>query len=368
LPRKFNIAFDGGGLAVSLEETNDIGFRAVKVEEASADEQLPAGLYFSMALGGITGHGDFARPTGVLVRPEDCVPVAVAVLRVFIQHGDRTDRKKARLKYLLDRWGVAKFLEAAEDKFGEPFRRLPLGDCEPRRAPRPHGWIGFHPQRHEGYRYLGVVVPVGRLQAEQMRGLAGVAARYGEGDLRLTVWQNLLIPHLREADCEAVAAEIRELGLETQASSVMGGLVACTGNTGCKFAASNTKGHALMIAHQLNQKLDLPEPINIHLTGCPHSCAQHYCGDIGLLGVKTKRADGEAVEGYNVVLGGGVDDRQGIAREFLKGVPADELTPKLEAVLQHYLAHRWEEEAFVDFVRRSDLEELKQIVEAENGS
>src|SRR5271163_3225582 len=116
LPRKFNIAFDGGGQIGVLEDTNDIGFAAVAVD---ADKDLPApfdstGVYFRMQLGGITGHGDFARDTGVLLTPEETVPAAAAVVRVFIAHGDRTDRTKARLKYLLAAWGLEKFMAEAE--------------------------------------------------------------------------------------------------------------------------------------------------------------------------------------------------------------------------------------------------------------
>ena len=91
LPRKFNIAFDGGGTISALADTNDIGFMAVRV---GPGQDVPAGVYFRMELGGITGHQDFARDTGILLRPEECVPVAAAVVRVFIEHGDRTDRKK----------------------------------------------------------------------------------------------------------------------------------------------------------------------------------------------------------------------------------------------------------------------------------
>jgi len=106
LPRKFNIAFDGSGRVSSLAETNDISFHAVCVESENADLTLPAGVYFLLGLGGITGHNDFARSTGVLVEPDQCVAICEAILRVFIQHEDRTDRKRARLKYVLDEWGI----------------------------------------------------------------------------------------------------------------------------------------------------------------------------------------------------------------------------------------------------------------------
>src|SRR5579864_6411581 len=129
LPRKFNIAFDGGGQVGVLEDTNDIGFAAVLVEEGGGIEP---GVFFRLQLGGITGHGDFARDAGVLLKPEECVPAAIAVIRVFIAEGDRTDRKRARLKYVLDRLGLERFLAEAEKHLPFAWRRLPLDASRPR--------------------------------------------------------------------------------------------------------------------------------------------------------------------------------------------------------------------------------------------
>ena len=137
LPRKFNIAFDGGGIVSPLEDTNDIGFFAVQVLAGHQDESgetIEPGIYFRMALGGITGHQDFARDVGVLLTPEQCVPIAAAVVRVFIDEGDRTDRKKARLKYVLDRLGLDGFMALTPPYMNFTPRRLPVEKCEPRPA------------------------------------------------------------------------------------------------------------------------------------------------------------------------------------------------------------------------------------------
>ena len=170
-------------------------------------------------------------------------------MRVFIDHGDRTDRKKARLKYVLDAWGHDKFLAEVEAKLG---RQLTCG-CPPRRSPRPtartaQAHVGIHPSKQAGKVWAGVVLPVGRMTAEQMRGLAKIARELGDGDIRLTVWQNLLISGIAEDNAALVEHCLDEIGLTSKATSVRAGLVACTGNTGCKFAASNTKGTAMAIA------------------------------------------------------------------------------------------------------------------------
>jgi ferredoxin-nitrite reductase len=358
LPRKFNIAFDGGGRVSVLEDTNDVGFAAVAVE---AGAPVPAGVHFRLQLGGITGHGDFARDAGVLLAPEECVPAAVAVVRVFIAHGDRTDRKRARLKYLLDDWGLERFLGAVAKELPFPLRRVPEAACRPRGPVLKHGHVGIHPQRQPGLNYVGVVLPVGRLDAARMRGLADIAERFGSGTLRLTVWQNLIFSDIPDAALPAVEAAIVALGLATTASHVRGALVACTGNAGCKFSATDTKGQALALADHLERRVALDQPVNIHLTGCPHSCAQHYVGDIGLLGAKVELGD-DLVEGYSIVVGGGAGAARRIGREIYPALPIAEVPRRVERMLRGYLAHRRDpRESFQDFAARHTTDELWRL-------
>ena len=362
LPRKFNIAFDGGGTVSALDDTNDIGFHAVQVGPEHADDDLPAGVYFQLTLGGITGHKDFARPTGVLLKPDECVEVAGAIVRVFVKSGDRTDRKKARLKYVLDDWGFDKFVVAVEEDLGRTLRRvdesrLTVPSGEDRQA-----HVGVHPQSQPGLNYVGVVLAVGRMTTDQAREIADIAQRYGNGEIRLTVWQNLLIPNVRDEDVAMVQQRLEAAGMGTDASSFRAGLVACTGNAGCKFAASDTKRHAMEIATALESVYTLETPINIHLTGCHHSCAQHYIGDIGLLACQVERGD-DMVEGYHVHLGGGWGDRQGIGRLLFESVAMEDLPDMIVAIVGGYLDRREEGEAFVDYVGRTTDEDLRALVE-----
>lgn len=362
LPRKFNISFEGGGRVATLEDTNDIGFQAVRVNEEGASPDLPTGTYFRLTLGGITGHKDFARDTGVLVAPEDCVAVAAAAVWVFIRHGDRTDRKKARLKYLLDSWGFEKFLTETEKELGRPLRRVASDRYELAGTPDRWAHVGLHPQKQEGRFYVGVVLPVGRLTADQLRGLGRIADRYGSGVVRLTVWQNLLIPDVPADDLETVKAEIEALGLDWRASSVRAGLVACTGNAGCKYAGADTKRHAMLLSDYLEERFDLDVPVNIHLTGCHHSCAQHYIGDIGMQATKVDVGE-EAVEGYHLCVGGGYADRQGIARVLFESLPFDEVPPTVGRLLGFYLDNRFgPEEPFATFARRFEVEDLREAI------
>jgi ferredoxin-nitrite reductase len=360
LPRKFNIAYDGGGAISALEDTNDIGFTAVRVAEGKS---VPAGVYFRLTLGGITGHKDFARDTGVLLKPEECLPVAVAVLRVFIDNGDRTDRKKARMKYLLDKWGFEKYLAETAKHLSFPLRRFELEDCEPRPQVNKHGHIGVFPQKQPGRSYIGVQLPVGRLLPKQMRGLADIADRFGSRVLRLTVWQNLIISDIPDEKIDDVKQALTDLGLHWSAGHVTGGLVACTGAAGCKYAAAHTKTHALKIGEHLESTLELDHPVNIHVTGCPHSCAQHYIGDIGLLGTKVAIGD-DMIEGYHIFVGGGYGASQVIARELFRDVIAEDAPQIIERMLRAYMDSRsGVEESFLSFVTRHDTPELKRIFE-----
>ena len=357
LPRKFNIAFDGGGIVHTLEDTNDIGFQAVRV---GPDHEVPEGIYFRVMLGGITGHQDFARDTGLMVTPEQCVQMAAAIVRVFIDEGDRTDRKKARLKYVIDRIGLDGVMSLAQKHLKFEPLRFPLEKCEPRPQTIRNAHIGVHPQKQSGKYYIGVVLPVGKLAPEQMRGLADLADRYGSREMRLTVWQNLLLPNIDETNVEVVKAELEALALHWDANNIRAGLIACTGSWACKFGLADTKATAARIAEYVETKLQLDQPVNIHLTGCPHSCAQHYIGDIGLLGVKIEVGD-DIVDGFTLFVGGGYGDEAGIGREVFTEVVTPEVPLRIEGMLRTYMEMRDEDEPFVQWARRHDIEQLKAM-------
>ena len=349
LPRKFNIAYDGGGLIGTVEDTNDIGARAVKVGEE---------ILFRIALGGATGHKAFARDLDVLVKPAELNKVVVALTRVYIANGNRTDRKKARLKHLLETWSLEKYLAETEKLLGCQLQRAPAGQLETRNSKleTSHTHIGVYPQKQKGFNYVGVAIPVGQLTSKQMIRLAEIAELYGSAEVRLTVWQNLIIPNVPDAFVSTVEKAVRKLGFDTRQSHLRGGLIACTGNSYCKFAQVNTKGHAIELANHLEKKITLDQPINIHLTGCPNSCAQHYMGDIGLLGTKVRGEDG-----YHVFVGGGFGARQAVGRQVFTGVTATELPSLLEKMLRAYLRHRAAGQSFQAFTGQHDLKRLQEI-------
>ncbi len=382
LPRKFNIAYDGGGLIGTVEDTNDIGCKAVRVGQASSlsapvaqqasslsssnaassQPTLEPGIYFRIALGGATGHKAFARDLGILVKPAEVNKVVAAVVRVYIAHGNRTDRKKARLKHLLEKWTLEQYLDETEKLLGYQLPRAPLDPAQLQHPSQdlPHSHVGIHPQKQPGLNYVGVAVPVGQITPKQMLRLAELADLYGSGEVRLTVWQNFIIPNVPDAYVETVKKAVKRMGFTTEQSNLRSGFIACTGNAYCKFAQSSTKAHALALMDHLDRKFTLDQPINVHVTGCPNSCAQHYMGDIGLLGTKTK-VGGESVEGYHVFVGGGFGKQQAVGRQVFTGVTFEALPLTLEKMLRAYQRHRAEGEPFKAFTERHDLNQLQTM-------
>jgi ferredoxin-nitrite reductase len=263
--------------------------------------------------------------------------------------------------------GADQVLSLAEDKLGRKLDRVASDALAPRPVFDRAAHIGVHPQKQPDLNWIGVVLPVGKMTADQMRALAAVARELGDGDIRLTVWQNLIISGVPSAKVADAQARIEALGLSISTNAIRAGLVACTGNAGCKFAASDTKGHAEEIARWCEERVALDGPVNIHLTGCHHSCAQHYIGDIGLIACKVETSeDGDTVEGYHIHVGGGFGPDAMIAPEIYHDVKAGDAPRTVERLLKTYLAHRTSaEESFLAFARRHEVDALRALVERE---
>jgi ferredoxin-nitrite reductase len=362
LPRKFNIAFDGGGLISSVEDTNDIGATAVEI--LSNDLGIDPGIYFRICLGGVTGHQTFASDWGVIVKPDELIALMAGILRVFIRDGDRTNRKKARLKYIIEARGLDGFRDDVEALMKTKLRLLPAES--PLNKPRAfsqqgHSHVGAHAQKQSGLFYIGASVPVGQMTDKQLEKVAQLADTYGTGEIRLTVWQNFIIPNIPDSFVPLVCKQLEKMGFPTSQSNVRNGFVACTGNRYCKFSSADTKGHAIAMMDYLDKRVKLDRPINIHFTGCAHSCAQHFMGDIGLLATKVKNASGESEEGYHVCVGGGFGENRKVGTQVFTGIPFSQLGTTLEAMLKGFLSSRNPEETFHDFCHRHPLGELQAV-------
>jgi ferredoxin-nitrite reductase len=265
---------------------------------------------------------------------------------------------------------MERFLVLVEEKLGHAFNRVPPEAFAPRPAFDRMAHVGVHKQKQAGLNWIGVSLPLGKISCTQMRGLAKIARDLGDGEIRLTVWQNLLIPGVRDDKVALAIAAIEAMGLAAKTSMIRAGLIACTGNAGCKFAASDTKRHAAEIGDWCEPRVPVDTPLNIHLTGCHHSCAQHYISDIGLIAAKVPVGEeDDTVEGYHLFAGGGFGPHADVGQEVYHDLKAEDAPKTVEKLLKAYLAHRASpDETFLTFARRHDGETLRKLADAEISS
>ena len=216
----------------------------------------------------------------------------------------------------------------------------------------------MHPQRRDGFSYVGVAVPVGRLSAAQMNGLGELAARFAGATLRLTVWQNLILSDVPNDRLGEVEAALAALGL------------GAAGERDPRRARRLHRQYRLQIrrdehqgpgaaARRSSRPARRARPAGQHPPHrLSHSCAQHKVSDIGLLGIKVGE---DMIEGYSILVGGGAGPEQKIGREIFPAVPMAEMPERVEALLRVYLAHRRADESFHDFAARHSVEELKAL-------
>lgn len=321
LPRKFNLSITGCREDCTHAQTHDLSFAPATRAEAGREV---AG--FNVLVGGALGgqQPELARPLDVFVESEGVVPVALAILEVFRDHGPREQRKQARLKVLLGEWSIERFRAAVQERMGVALARAAES------ATRQHGGdhIGISPQRQPGRSVVGCLVPVGRVSGDDLIEFGQLAAEYGSAELRLTVQQNVLIPDVPDERLGALLAEPLLETYSPKPSPWIRSMVTCTGNDYCHFSLIDTKAEALRLASALEERYEIDEPVRIQMSGCPHACGQHRAGEIGLLGDR-KRIDGAILDAADIFAGGCLGDDARLGERIAEGV----LTPDLpEAV------------------------------------
>jgi ferredoxin-nitrite reductase len=326
LPRKFNIAIEGGRDNSVHAEINDIAFVPAFNENNGEKE-----LGFNVVVGGFFSakRCEAAVPLDAWVSPADVVDLCRAILVVYRDYGLRANRQKSRLMWLIDEWGMARFRAEVEQALGHPLQPATAQD-EIDWDKRDH--IGVFAQKQPGLNYVGLHVPVGRLFAQDMYELARLAEVYGSGEIRLTVEQNLIIPNIPDAHLEAFLQEPILQKFSVQPTPLVRSLVSCTGAQFCNFALIETKNRALALARALDEEIELTQPVRIHWTGCPNSCGQPQVADIGLMGTKARK-DGKAVDGVDLYMGGKVGKDAHLGTCVQKGIACDDLQPMLRDLL-----------------------------------
>ncbi len=358
LPRKFKVTITGCRVWCSYPEINDVGLTAIRRDDGE--------LGFSLRLGGgLSTEPHLARRVDAFIRWNQVVPVVRAVAEVFRETGVlREHRERARLKHLFlhHGWTAEEALEAIQ-------RRLPFGleraadEVPPDDVYRDH--VGIHAQKQDGYVCVGAAVLRGRVYGHQLRAAANVAEAFGSSELRTTIMQNLLVPNVPERHAEAVACELNDAGLRTEASPFFRGTVACTGTEFCKLAITETKSFSRWLVEELDQRLpEYGEQLKIHVTGCPNSCGQHWIADIGIEGKKV-RVGTHTVDAYYFCIGGGLGDRASIARPVGYRCPASEVPAAIERLLRGFESRRASRENLRQFLGRHSDEEIRTLLAGE---
>ena len=286
LSTKFSVGFDGGGSVGIVDRPNDITLLAVSDRE------------FDLYLG-IGGRGSAPVPVNVRLGLDACLPILAAIAETYRQGLELfggAAKRKLRLRDVVNHWGLTGFSEIVQREFKGSsrfiFKNLGLEHNLVRADHTDH--LGLHQQRQTNRYYLGIVLPLGRWHRSQITGLGEIADRYGSEAIRLTPWQNIILPDIRAEDLQRVQSLITELGLINTANHPTSLLRACAGSTGCQFGATDTQRDAIDLANYLATNFNLDRlggalrvrPLSIHFSGCDKSCAQHDRADITLWGVE----------------------------------------------------------------------------------
>jgi sulfite reductase (ferredoxin) len=357
LPRKFKISVTGCPLWCSFPEINDLALTAIKRTVNGVDE-----IGYTLRVGGgLSNEPHIAERIPAFIPQDKAMEVVTAVVRIFKEQLVlRESRTQARIKYLFMKqgWTAQSMLEAIEAKLGYKLDPSPVdADVVPADVYRDH--VGITPQRQPGLSTVGASVLNGRLSGEQLIKLADLSEKYGDGHLRATIGQNILLVNIPDREVAALVIELNTLGLYVDTSAFWRGAIACTGTEFCKLAIAETKGFNKWLVAELEERLPgFDQQIRLHVTGCTNSCGQSWIADIGLEGKKMKK-DGKMVDAFYFCVGGSVGKYAGIARQIGYRAAAEDCPAAIERMLRAYLATRTEGEDLRAYFARTDDETLR---------
>ena len=387
LPRKFKISVTGCPLWCSYPEINDVALTAIQRE---VNGLLETGYTLRVG-GGLSTEPHIAVRIPAFIQQSQALAVVTAVADIFREQQElRENRTRARLKYLFMRhgWTAETMLEAIEAKLGYHLDPTPIqdpgdpslapsamsGTAEPTTAHAPtpctaESWlgrepicddvyrdhIGITPQKQPGLSAVGASVLRGRLSGDQLHALADLAEKHGNGHLRATIMQNILVVNVRNENVRQLVADLHDIDLQVEVSPFWRGAIACTGTEFCKLAIAETKAFSKWLVSEMEERLPgFDQQIKLHVTGCTNSCGQHWIADIGLEGKKLKK-DGQIVDAFYFCVGGAVGRHARPARPLGFRAAAEDCPAAVERLLRGYLfAREPDEDLRAYFARTSD--------------
>jgi sulfite reductase (ferredoxin) len=361
LPRKFKITATGCPVWCSFPEINDVALTAIK-RTVNGPNGVQDEIGYTLRVGGgLSNEPHIAVRIPAFIPQSKALEVVTAIVRIFKeQTALRESRTHARIKYLFMKhgWTADTMLEAIEAKLGYKLDPSPVSeDIVPADIYRDH--VGITQQRQPGLSSIGASVLNGRLSGDQLVKLADLAEKYGNGQLRATIGQNILIVNVPNPEVAALVMELNSLGLYVDTSAFWRGAIACTGTEFCKLAIAETKAFNKWLVADLEERLPaFDQQIRLHVTGCTNSCGQSWIADIGLEGKKIKK-DGKLVDAFYFCVGGSVGKYAGIARQIGYRAAAEDCPEAIERLLRGYLALRQPNEDLRSYFHRTDDETLR---------
>ncbi|MGH7931957.1 MAG: nitrite/sulfite reductase [Candidatus Binataceae bacterium] len=305
--------------------------------------------------GGLSSTPRLSRHLGIFVTRDRAMAVMRAIIDAWRSTTEyRISRVKARLKFMIDDYGVEEFRKLVEARLGyalEDLSELPLPDSE-------SDHMGVHEQKERGRYYAGFPVHLGTMSGCQMRGLAEVAESV-DGDIRLTRRQNFILTGIPADRLDETIARVGEIGFPLTANGLFASSIGCIGDPHCNYAVTPTKAKlATLIERLVNDFGDAVAGLKLNLDGCPHACAQHWTGDIGLQGTTGRGPNGEPLEAFDIILRGGLGRDAAIGKPLLRRVPSARVEDTVARLVAGYLANRAYDESFARFCIRTAADAL----------
>ena len=312
--------------------------------------------------GGLSTQPHFGQWLDTFFSQEQALDAAIAVTKLYRDHGFRERRTHARLKFLVADWGAEKTREKIVEYLGYDPKRG-VNDREPENLFRDH--VGVFPQKQEGLNWIGMSVLTGRTSGDQLSGLSDIADEFGSGEIRNSHMQNVLLPNVADEKLEGAKSALKNIGFAWEGHSIRRGAIACTGTEFCNLAITETKQRMIQIVTHLETRVPFERNLRINMNGCPNGCAQHAVGDIGLQGCKARLPDGSQVEAYDIHLGGKLGKNRSFTHAIHRKVPAELVAPAIENLLTTFNASALPGEEFNEFVKRHTDEELNGFLGVE---
>jgi sulfite reductase (ferredoxin) len=381
--RKFKPAFSGCSQhACGLTNLHDLGLIAVKRSENGQEKRG-----FEMHVGGGLGAVPYnAKLFASFVPSEELLPLAQAIARVFAKLGEKKNRNRARIKFLIQDLGIEKFRELVLEerkalapdarwteyvKDAEHFSEAPLrpaGEWPRSAAGAFRRWLetNTRPQKQPGYAVVTVALPLGDITANQLRSLADISRRFTKETVRTTVEQNFVIRWVSQSDLPELYEALEAVGLGEPGAGTIVDIVTCPGTDTCKLGISSSRGLAAELRQRLTGKSSqftaAVENLHIKISGCFNSCGQHHVADLGFYGV-SRKISGYAVPHFQVVLGGEWDHNGASYGLPVVAIPSKNIPDVVMRLAERYVTGRMNGENFRDFVKRIGKAELKSVLE-----